>query len=230
MNKTKNSSEIVILSLKQGAIPHLMGLTFELKVLQFFKDLGYETSDKTANNKSGADLLIFKNNDIIKIECKTKLIGVDYKQIKLEYEKNKYICNQKESKFIQNIINSYTTNLFNNDYPPIENISSIDWNNYKKNTGKFKDIHMNITDNISEILYEFIQCDYIIFEDYGIYKLTDNDILELECPKFYSTNFEFRFYIKNHSSSTAKKANLSIVATLRLENKRDISKSNIQIE
>lgn len=230
MNKMKNSSEIIIISKKitKGSIPHLIGMNFEQKVLNYFIDNNYNVRNFTANNKPISDIIVYKNDKEINIECKTKPNGVDYKQIKLEYINNSWKCDTKYSLQIQNIINNYCENLFNNEYPPINDISSINWNKYKKETNKFKDVNKKVLENnILEIILNNI--DYIIFEKYGIYKIHDLDPLQLNVNKFYSDNFVFRFYIKNHSSSNAKKANLSVVCTLRLKTIKNLKKSNVII-
>ena len=234
MNENKKSSEIVILSIRnsnlknkvitKGSIPHIVGSNFETKVKNYIKSLGYIVDEKTGGSSKNPDVVVRINNEYkINIEAKTKIVGVDYKQFKLEFINNKWVYN---SSYCYELINKYIpNNLFDNHDIPC-NISSIDFNKLKRETGNYKDISVKIDINdLSQIL---INNSYIAFSDNGFYKITDEDPLNLECPKFTSNNFILRFYVKNHSSSKALKANLSAVCTLRISN-NDVSKSNILI-
>ena len=101
-------------------------------------------------------------------------------------------------------------NLFNCKSIP-KDISSTKWNEIKRPT--FSDMYVNVDDlDLSEI----IQCTYIHIQDVGMFKLKDDDPLELEVPKFVQ-KYKIRYYVKNHSSSKSSKANLSAVATIRIQ-------------
>ena len=229
MNKDKKSSEIVILSIRnsnlitKGSIPHIMGSNFETRVKNYMKDLGYKVDEKTGGSSKNPDVIVHINDKHINIEAKTKVVGVDYKQFKLEFINNKWVYN---SPHCRELISKYIPdNLFNNcDIP--HNISSVDFNKFKRETRNFKDIYVKIDINdLSQIL---TNNSYIVFSDNGFYKIRDEDPLNLECPMLTSKNFVLRFYIKNHSSSKATRANLSAVCTLRITN-NDLVKSDVLV-
>lgn len=236
MNENKKSSEIVILSIRnsnlkyltskvatKGSIPYIMGSNFETRVKNYMKDLGYEVKEKTGGSSKNPDVIVYINDKHINIEAKTKVVGVEYKQFKLEFINNKWVYNLP---YCRELISKYIPdNLFNNRDIP-HDISSVDFNKFKRETGNFKDIYVKIDINdLSQIL---TNNSYIVFSDNGFYKITDEDPLNLECPMLTSKNFVLRFYIKNHSSSKALKANLSAVCTLRITN-NDLVKSDILV-
>lgn len=229
MNKTKNSSEIIILSkltseISKGSIPHLVGKSFEIKVRNYMLNLGFDVDKETAGSSSLPDITIKYEGKTYFIECKTKIVGVDYKQFKLDYIDNKW---KYENEYCNELINKYMPiNLFNNENLP-EKISSVDWNTLKKNENKFKDIVVNIELNDLSTILPNIH--YIAFQDYGLYKIHDTDPLNFNPPKFTSTGFQLRFYVKNHSSAKAENANLSVVATLRICRKSTVKQSDIFI-
>lgn len=229
MNANKKSSEIVILSIRnsklitKGSVPHIMGSNFEARVKNYMKELGYEVDEKTGGSSKNPDIIVYRDNKQINIEAKTKVVGVDFKQFKLEFINNKWVY---DLPYCHDLINKYIPDdLFNNcDIP--RGISSVDFNKFKRETGNFKDVYVKIDINdLSQIL---TNNSYIVFSDNGFYKIADDDPLNLECPMLTSKNFVLRFYIKNHSSSKAPKANLSAVCTLRITN-NDLVKSEVLV-
>ena len=201
MNENKKSSEIVILSIRnsnlkyltskvatKGSIPYIMGSNFETRVKNYMKDLGYEVKEKTGGSSKNPDVIVYINDKHINIEAKTKVVGVEYKQFKLEFINNKWVYNLP---YCRELISKYIPdNLFNNRDIP-HDISSVDFNKFKRETGNFKDIYVKIDINdLSQIL---TNNSYIVFSDNGFYKITDEDPLNLECPMLTSKNFVLRF-------------------------------------
>jgi DNA adenine methylase len=239
---SKNSNEIVILSHKIsiGAIPHQLGKITEMTIRDWFRNRGFNVKDQTAGSSNGRDVVIFHNdkeqslkqslkqslnevNEVkIEVECKRKVIGVDYIEFKLNYIDDIWQC---KNGIIQEFLNDNNIILFNDENPLIYNFSSVDWNIYKENNPQFKDIHYHLG---CVELSDYITADYIFFEDLGLYYLKE-DILQINCPRFNCNNFEYRFYFKNHSGSRASKASISCNVTLRIKTDKGMRISNVRL-
>ena len=212
MNTTKKSSEIIILDRKinKGSVPHLTGSLFEMEIQEYFIKKGFEVSPKLGNTSTDPDVIV-KNSDGKEciVECKTKLKGTDYKETKLTFADGKYTC-ECANEYLRELVNKYMpSDLFSNTELP-KNISSKDWNSMKLPT--FKDVYVIPTGvDISKI----IPAMYLFIKDKGIFRTTSEDPLKLDVPMF-DFSFKLRYYVKNHSSSSAKKCNISAVATLRI--------------
>lgn len=212
MNANKKSSEIIIINkqLHKGGIPHITGNIFEVETQKYFIDKGFRV-ERHGGSTTDPDIIVYdKDNNEYCVECKTSLKGCDLKECKLNYVENKYICQNDNEYLCKLINNNMPDNLFNCKSIP-KGISSTKWNEIKRPT--FSDMYVNVDDlDLSEI----IQCTYIHIQDVGMFKLKDDDPLELEVPKFVQ-KYKIRYYVKNHSSSKSSKANLSAVATIRIQ-------------
>jgi hypothetical protein len=191
-----------------------------MTIRDWFRNRGFNVKDQTAGSSSGMDVVIHHEGNVIEVECKNKVVGVDYIEIKLDYVDGIWQCSNK---LIQDFLNDKT--LFNDENPLINKFSSVEWNEYKQDHPHFKDVHYQLG---SIELSDYISADYIFFSDIGLYYLK-HDILQLDVPKFICNNFEYRFYFKNHSSSRAVRANISCVVTLRVRTDKGMRISNIRI-
>lgn len=123
-------------------------------------------------------------------------------------------------------------NLFNNTIPPFINnkLTYYEWTSIKNKTDLWNDQYFDIPNNTILKLYNLKGCSYIQISEYGLYHL-GNDICNFNVPEFIIDQ-QLRIRIKVHKCSNKinKYCSLSITASCKPKNIKQLNKSSYSLD
>jgi hypothetical protein len=233
-NKTKKGHLCSVMGMKYEKVIHDIVKNCNINNNKFntqnIKELGGSThkNDIECNFKKNADIgiEIKKYNTPDWMQC-----GVKFNNETKEWNTTKNNNMSKKTKEIfDNIIKN--VNIFNGRVPPFvkKSITHQEWIKIKKNTNKWNDEYIKISDDTIRKLYNSKGCKYIqISGGYGLYHL-GNDICDFGVPEF-NVEQQMRIRTKIHSSKNKNGfCQLSVTISCQPKNIKYIEKSQYSLD
>ncbi len=168
--------------------PPALGKAYERQCLNELRAAGYRVNPSTAGSSHDTDIIVH-NDELppVRIECKTRLIGTDYKQCVYHTIDGSSYKPHSKDKTVKEFFTTHANNIIIRD------------------TDVYKDCLITSLETILPNI------DYIFIKDTGKFRIRESDPLNTNYPIFTINEAVIRIRKKNHD-----RGRFSVTAALRI--------------